>query len=272
MSTLQIAIQANILPGNHPLEKFQRARDLALNGIEWSVDALSPDGLKEVAAASAQTGVRVSAVNIGHTRLIHPDYAVREQALVAMRQAMTLAVDLGAQGVVFKPFYAPGAVLPDLHPYKSSLELEAELLVTQLRATLCDLAYALGTELLMLPINYQETHLIRRIDHAAVIREKLDHHPHLKIAASLYQMVMEGESLDALHYFAGDIGYLYVPMSFAEPASAVYTAFGKTLGEALRHAAYSGWLTLEASSETGEEITSAQIRPLVELLLAGASL
>lgn len=245
---MPVAIQEELLSGSTTLERFQQAREAGFHGIEVRVD----DGLQarvpEIAAASQFTEIRVSAINIGHTRLIHPEYAIRDEALVAMRKAMTMAVDLGAQGVVFKPFYAAGAVLPDLHPYKSSLELEAELLVTQLRATLCDLAYALGTELLLQPANHQETHLIRKVEHGAVIRRKLDDHPHLKLAPNLYHMSVENEDpATTLTHFAPDIGYLYLSDSnHLLPGQGVIDF--DIAASALHQTGYTGWLTVECGT------------------------
>jgi sugar phosphate isomerase/epimerase len=249
-----LAIQENLLPGKSAAEKFRRARDFGFQGIELSIDEHLSERLPEIAAASEVTGVRISALHAGHTRLIHPEYAIRDAALVAMRQAMSAAVDLGAQGVVFKPFYDPHPVLPDLHPYKSALELEAELLVTQLRATLCDLAYALGTELLLQPANHRETHLVRRVEHGAVIRQKLDYHPHLKVAASLYHMTEEGEIPEiTLRQFANDIGYLYLSTTGDEAAAFARTAI--ELG-------YSGWMTLECGKLREDEALTCGIEML----------
>jgi sugar phosphate isomerase/epimerase len=245
---MAFAIQEDMLPGINIVEKFQQAAALGFQGMEiWAGEDLT-ERVPKIAAASEITGVRVSAVNIGHTHLIHPEYAIRDEALVAMRKAMTAAVDLGAQGVVFKPFYAPGPVLPDLHPYKSSLELEAELLITQLRATLCDLAYALGTQLLIQPANHEETHLIRKVEHAALIQQKLDHHPHLKIAANLYHMIVEGEDIEMILSRDGDnIGYVYLSdTQHTLPGSGTidFTRVAKGLDES----GYSGWLTLECGT------------------------
>lgn len=247
---MSLAIQEDLLTGNTPLEKLQHAKLLGFDGVEFYVTPDLPDQLAAIAAAVETTGVRVSAVNLGHTRLLHPDFNMRDTALVAMRRAMTFAIDLGAQGVVFKPFYEAGPVLPDLHPYKSAQELEAELLVTQLRATLCDLAYALGTELLLQPANHRETHLIRKVAHGALIRRKLDNHPHLKIAASLHTMELEAEPVETtLHTFADDTGYLYLSdTNHTLPGQGQFDF--ATLGNLLHTLNYTGWITVDCERTT----------------------
>jgi sugar phosphate isomerase/epimerase len=245
---MKLAIQEDMLPGASVSEKLRSAQQLGFKGVEFWVDAEFPRHLPEIAAALAQTNMQCAAVNVGLTRLIHPEYVVRDQAIAAMRQAMTYAVDLGAQGVIFKPFYSPSPVLPDLRPYKSSLELEAELLVTQLRATLTDLAYALGTELFLEPVNHQETHLVRRVDHAVTVRRKLDDHPHIKIAANLYHMQMEGENLvESLRQHITDIGYIHIADTQRVLPGEGQINFGEIVS-VLKGCAYSGWLTLECGT------------------------
>ncbi|MBC8099921.1 MAG: sugar phosphate isomerase/epimerase [Armatimonadetes bacterium] len=247
---MQLAIQEAMLPGVTTHERLVQARELGFAGVEFAISDDFAMRLPEVVSALDAMGMRASAVNIGHTRLIHPDEVAREVAVVAMRQAMTYAVDLGAQGVVFKGFYAPGAVLPDLHPYKSALELEAELLIMQLRATLTDLAYALGTELLLEPVNHTESHLVRRVAHAALVRHKLDGHPHLKIAANVYQMQLEQDPwAEALQQHSADIGYIHLADladgDRALPGQGVFD--WDAILAALHAVGYQGWLALDCA-------------------------
>ncbi|HEX2620142.1 MAG TPA: sugar phosphate isomerase/epimerase [Phototrophicaceae bacterium] len=261
---MPLAVQEHLLPGSTPLEKLQVAQRLGLNGVEFEITPDFEGHIPAIAAAVETTGVRAAAVNLGHTYLIHPEYKRRDDALIAMRQAMTYAIDLGAQGVLFKPFYSPGPVLPDLHPYKSALELEAELLVTQLRATLCDLAYALGTELLLQPVNHTETHLVRRVEHGAIIRRKLDNHPHLKLAPGIYHMQMEHEPLDeTLRQFAEDTAYLHISDTNHTLPGSGNVDFA-ALAVVLHEINYTGWLTIvgQGSNTLNEAQLAASIAEL----------
>lgn len=233
-----LAIQERLLPGDTPLEKLIQARQWGLDGVEFDLGEAFSEHLLAIADAMQQTGVRTSAINAGHTRLIHPEYVVRESELVRMREAMAFAVDLAAQGVIFMGHYAHSAVLPDLHPYKSSQELEAELLTTMLRTTLCDHAYAMGTELLLEPVNHAETQLVRRIRHASIIRKNLNQPRELKICANLHHMAVEGEDLSTtLQAHGEEIGYFHLrPQQAADCA------------ETLRASNYQGWLCFESDT------------------------
>lgn len=248
---MKIAVQEHLLRGAAPLEKLTHAQQSGVDGVEFHLTDDFSMRVLGIADAVAQTDVLVSALNAGHTRLIHPDYAQREVELARLREAMAQAVDLDAQGVIFMGHYDSRPVLPDLFPYKSSSELEAELLVTMLRTTLCDHAYAMGTELLLAPANHAETHLVRRVAHAALIREKLNAPKELKICASTYHMAMENEDLrGALAAHGSEIGYLHVS------ADANFTA----IIAALREANYDGWLCIDRLNDGDLRATVSIVR------------
>lgn len=240
---MHLAIQEHLLPGDNLIERLNFAKQIGLEGVEFSADGLT-ERVPQVVAALQQADLRASGVNLGTTKLLHPDFEVREEALVTVRRAMANALDLGALGAVFIPTDPQSPRMPDLHPYKSSIELEAEMLVMQLRATLCDLAYAMGAMLYMAPVNRYKTHLIRKLDHAARILEKNDTHPHAKIAANLFHMAMEEDDvITTLQKHIGHIGYIYLVDSNGHLPGAGLLDFEVIL-KALKDAGYAGWLTI----------------------------
>ena len=241
---MPIAIQENLLPGDTIHEKFENARHLRLDGIELHGDSDFAQQVPLIAAALAETNLRAAAVNLGKTQLIHPDFSLREAAIVRVRKAMGSAIDLGAQGVIFMGHYAPDPVLPNLYPYKSAEELEANMLLTQLRGTLCDLAYAMGTQLLLAHADHKETHLLSHLDRASVIRKKTDDHPHLKIATNLRYIATEAADLmPVLSRNLANVGYIHL-----NDSGGVLPGQGQidyaALAETLSQDAYSGWLSL----------------------------
>lgn len=249
---MKIAIQEHLLAGNTPLEKLTLARSLGLDGVEFALTDDFAARIEAIAEAMEQTGLRVSALNASHTRLIHPDYGQREVELARLREAMAMAVDLDAQGVIFMGHYDSRPVLPDLFPYKSSSELEAELLVTMLRTTLCDHAQAMGTELLLAPANHTETHLVRRVSHAALVREKLNAPTELKICASTFHMAMENEDLgEALAAHGSEIGYLHISADTTDLAAIITI---------LREADYDGWLCIDRVNDSDLQATVNAVR------------
>lgn len=241
---MQLAIQESILPGNDVTERAQYAAALGVDGLE--IDAGVPQLTKTIAALE-KTGLATAAVNAGNVDLIHPDFDTREAALVHLRQAMATALDLGADGATFRPHRRDTPRLPDLHPYKSRIELEGELLVKQLKTTLSDLAYAMGANLYLAPANRYETHLVRTLDQAASILHKNNDHPHVRIATNTYDLALEEtDMIAALRQYAPQIGYVWLVDNNGRLPGNGLIDFGAVI-TALRDGSYDGWLTISGS-------------------------
>jgi len=229
---MPLAIQEHLLSGATLDEKLQNARAMGVTGIEFAADGLTAR-VPEVSAALERSGLRAAAVDAGFTRLVHPDFAERDLAIARLRQAMADSLDLGAGGVVFIPHFQTEPILPDLRPYKSAVELEAEMLVKQLRATLSDLAYAMGAELYLLPVSRNTAHLINLLSQGARVRKGLDDHPHVMLAVDLDHLMMEeADAPQSIHDHADAIRY--VRHSSASPAASL---------SALTDVGYNGWMT-----------------------------
>lgn len=238
---MRISIQEDMLPGQTPRETFEHARALGVDGVEVWGRGLAGRA-EAIVDAMRETGVGVSVVNHGRQgRLLAPDPDERDIALTELRESITTAVDLGALGVVFVPHFGP-TVLPDLSPWKSPLDLQAELLYMHLR-TLSDFAYALGVKLFLAPVNQQETTFITRLEHAAAITRKLNH-PDVKIAADLFHMGLEEDDvLTALHSQSDQVGYVHVAGQDRGLPGADSAQLADVV-RALGSVGYDGWLSL----------------------------
>jgi sugar phosphate isomerase/epimerase len=238
---MRIAIQEDMLPGRSIVEKLHNARMLNFSGVEFWAPGLT-ERVPEIAAALEQTGVLAAAVNLGRRDgYLSPDLHERERGISEMRQAMTDAVDIGAEHVVFVPHFG-GPRMPDLTPYRSPIELESEMMIWLLR-TVSDLAYAIGVELDMLPINRYETYFMNRLEQAALFRRKIKDHPHVKIAAGLFHMAMEETNLfEAMRTHGKHIGYIHLSDSNHRLPGQGMMDFSGT-AEVLREIDYHGWLT-----------------------------
>jgi len=243
---MRLAIQEDMLSGKTTLERFQNARALGFAGVEVWGKGLTPR-VPELAQASAQTNVAISAVNHGRQgRLLDPDPAERERALAAFRQSVVDGVDLGAAGVILVPHFAE-PTLPDLTPYKSVVQLEYEMLHNHLR-TLSDYVYAIGIDLYIEPINRYETHFLNTLADAIKVRRKIKDHPHVKLSADVFHMAMEEQnSLQALRDYATDIGYMHLSDSNRRLPGQGMIDFS-ALASVLKDTGYSGWLALECGN------------------------
>jgi sugar phosphate isomerase/epimerase len=240
---MKLAIQEDMLPGKTILEQFQHARTLGVDGIEFWGRGLT-EKVPDIVEAVKDTGIVAASVNHGRqSRFLDPDPAERERALAELRRSMCDAVDIGAQGVIFVPHFGDPA-MPDLTPFKSPMELEVEMLVWHLR-TLEDYAYAIGTELYVEPVNRYETHFLNRLEQAAAIRRRIQDHPHVKIVADVFHMVMEEKDpAQAIRDFGKDIGHVHLADHNRRLPGQGITDFA-SLAAALREVGYEGWAAYE---------------------------
>lgn len=261
---MPLALRDTHLPGSTYAEKIAHAHMAGLDGIEFEATPDFYANIQEIATLLNTTGIKASAIYVHHPTLIHPDYAQREAGRVAIRQALAAAVDLDAEGVAFYGHYARTHVLPDLHPYKSAVELEAELLSTELRATLCDLAYALGKKLFLMHAHSGDTVLLRRLEHVVKMRAVQNNHPFLWAAASVHHMGMEGAHItDTLRANAEHIGY----MSISDHGLRWPGTEGRDLkpvATTLHEMGYTGWVVIDGNDP--QVISAAYLAPMVSLL------
>lgn len=239
---MPIAVQEDMLLGRTTHERFENAKALGADGIEvWGQDL--HNRVHELMEASKAAGLPVAAINHGRQScFLHNDPQERYNALAELRASMNAASDLGAKGVIFVPIFG-AALLPDLMPWKTAVQLEAELLLVQLN-NLADLADAMDIELYVEPINRYETHFLNRLEQAAQITRKLGH-PRVKIVADVFHMALEEDSLaGAIQQHAADIGHVHLADSNRRLPGQGTTDFA-AIGTALQSIGYQGWAAYE---------------------------
>jgi sugar phosphate isomerase/epimerase len=250
-NTMPLAIQEHLLPGRNMHEQLAQARALGFSGIEVRADGLEAR-LPELAEALVANDMQVAAVYVGQPAgYLSPRLAEREAALGRLRQALAAAVDLQAPHVVCVPHFGP-TQMPDLTPYRSASELEGEMMLWLLR-TVSDLAYALGVELNMLPVNPYESQFFNYLEQAAIFRTRIKEHPHVRVAVNLRHLALtEPAWLSALKTHLHHISYIQL----AEPNRMLpgeglldYAA----LAEVLAQGNYRGWLTVALDLDHAEQ-------------------
>lgn len=239
---MPIGIHEQLLPGQTITEKIQTAQALGFDGVEFDATGLR-ERVPDIVAALGSTGIQAAAVNLGRRDgYIAPDLHTRESAISAMRVAMADSVDIGANRVIFVPHYGD-AKMPDLTPYKSPIELAAEMMVWLLR-TVSDLAYAIGIDLYMQPRREADTYFMNHLRQAAYFRKKIKDHAHVKIAPHLFHLMhTEDDVMTALREHSGGIGYLHIADS-GGGLPGTGTIDYAVLAETLQAMDYDGWLTI----------------------------
>jgi sugar phosphate isomerase/epimerase len=249
-----VAVQEDMLPGPTLEDRFSQANELGVQGIEFWSESL-PEQAAEIERLNGEGGVIASSVNHGRrSRFLDPDPAERDRALAELREAIELAGQIGAAGVVYVPHFF-GPLLPDLRPYKSAIELERELLTAQIGELLTDVEEA-GIQLWVEPVNRYETHLLVRLEQAASIVAPFDH-PQLKIVADLFHMALdEPEIPAAIQAHKEHIGHVHLADNNRRLPGQGTTDFGAAL-EALRSIEYAGWMAFECG-EPGDNMPRSQ--------------
>ncbi|MGQ9907835.1 MAG: sugar phosphate isomerase/epimerase family protein [Candidatus Flexifilum sp.] len=251
---MKIAIQEDMLSGRTVRERFEHARKLGVAGVEVWGRGLTAR-VPEIGEAAEATGIPVAAVNHGRQgRLLDPHPLERERALSELRQSISDAADLGAKGVIFVPHFF-GPALPDLSPWKTAWELQAELLNEHLRG-LEDYAAALDVELYVEPVNRYETSFLNRLEQAAQIAARRGH-PNVKIVADLFHMALEeADSAAAIRQFGPLIGHVHLADHNRRLPGQGLIDFA-ALAAALHEVGYTGWAAYE-TGDPGENAARAE--------------
>ena len=264
MTSKKIAIQEDMLPGPALEDRYLQAADLGFTGIEFWSETL-PVQAKEIERLNGTGGVTAASINNGRrSRFLDPNPDERQRALSELREAITLAGQVGAAGVVYVPhFFDP--LLPDLSPFMNPIELERALLSAQL-PELADHAQACGVELWIEPVNRYETHLLVQLDDARTIVEPINASS-LKIVADLFHMALDEPDIPAaIKRNAKVIGHVHIADSNRRLPGGGKTDFAAAL-KALDEIAYSGWMAFECGDPgENENNTFEYMRDLPESL------
>ena len=242
MTDWKVAIQEDMLPGPKLEDRFLQAADLGLLGIEFWSEHL-PGQAAEIEGLRGHGSVVASSINNGRrSRFLDPDPEERARAMAELSEAIDLAGQIGAKGVVYVPhFFDP--LLPDLSPYKTAIELERALLRAQLEI-LAESADRAKVQLWVEPVNREETHLLNRLEQAGSLIDPLAH-GRLGIVADLFHMAQEEPDLPAaILENQTHIGHVHLADSNRKLPGQGSTQFRPILG-ALKEINFGGWIALE---------------------------
>lgn len=182
---MKIACQNPIAGPGTLLEQFQRIKQHGFEGVEISswdkIDGcrckklLSLEG--EIQSAMEQTGLPVTSICGGvHFEFLDVDPSKRQTDVERMKDVLQLAGRLKANGVILVPIFHKHhhgvTPPPDLSPWKSSVELQKELLLVELKE-LAAVAEEAGTSVILEPLNRYEAPWFNRLEHGAEMCERV---------------------------------------------------------------------------------------------------
>ena len=260
----KLAIQERMLPGRTVQARLEYARQLKIDAVEFGAQDLD-SRLPDIAAALEANGMAACGINMGRRHgCLSADLTRRDQATDELRQALACALDLEADYVSFVSLCGESD-LPDLTPYASPIDLQKEMLIWLLRG-LSDLADAMDCQFALRPINHYETSFVTRVGEAAFFRRKVDNHPKITIAASLYHMALEEEDLlQCLQAHRDDIAVIYLSDNNGRLPGLGLLPFA-AIGKTLREMQYDGWLVLQAYDQERSQCNPAHLPACLEFL------
>jgi sugar phosphate isomerase/epimerase len=188
---MKIASQLGLLPGNSNREKFEKAKEIGFEGIELQGRVMleDPSVVREYSTLSEKTGMKISSICAGYRNYLLEESAdCREKSRKDIKELLKIGGELGGAGLILVPVFGHPKI-SDLVPYKNAIELEEELLLSQL-PEIVESAEKNNCALFLEPLNRYETHFMNKLEQATKYCEKIQS-PFLKILADFFHMSIE---------------------------------------------------------------------------------
>jgi sugar phosphate isomerase/epimerase len=242
---MKVASQLGLLPGRDNREKFEKAKEIGFEGIEVTGRVMleNPSVVDEYISLSEKTGIKVSSICAGYRNYLLEESPVsREKSRDDIKELLKMGGRLGVAGLILVPVFGPPKI-SDLSPYKSAVELEKELLLSQL-PEIVESAEKNNCALLLEPLNRYETHFMNRLKQAVEYCEKIGS-PYLKILADFFHMSIEEASIpDSIEKSGKWIGHVHLADSNRILPGTGHTDFSAGF-KALRKIGFTQYMALE---------------------------
>ena len=240
---MKLAVQEGMLPGSNLVEKLENLKKFGYEGVEVGGGGLA-ERVKEIKEATKDTGVPVASICAGFRGCpLSPDRAVRQQAMDDIKLLLSAGAEIGVvDGLIMVPIFG-GPQLPDLSPMNTAVELEHRLLL-KLLEELGEHAAKVKCNLLVEPLNRYETHLLKRLEDAVAVVEKVNN-PSVKIMADFFHMSIEERDIPGAIKQAGKhIAHIHLADSTRLLPGYGHTDF-KSGFAALKEIGFDGYMAME---------------------------
>ena len=267
---MKLSAHQTLLPGTNLSERFQRAAETGLDGIELAFGRTARvyDLQAEIDAAMSASGLPVGSICGNYEGpIIHPDPAERESRLADLIRTLEFADEIGARGVILVPIFSPkfqpemSPPMPDLSPVADEDALITQLLLAMLAEAIERTAGRAAVYLE--PLNRYEATYLNTVGAAANLCRAADH-PRIQHMADLFHMNIEEADIPAsLRAVAPHMGHVHLADSQRWLPGHGHTDFVSAF-RALREIDFDGWLALECMPTPGDPLEN--MRSCVEYL------
>ncbi len=269
---MQLSAHQTLLPGDGLFERFQRAAEVGLDGIELAFGrtARAYDLQAEIEKAMKASGLPVGSIcGSFEGPIIHPGPG--ERRLTDLIRTLEFAEDIGAGGVIHVPIFSPEylpelspAHLPDLSPVADEDTLITQLLIAMLEELVERVADG-SAAVFLEPLNRYETFYLNTVGKAAKLCRAVSH-PRIQLMADLFHMNIEEADMSAsIHAVAPHLGHVHLADSNRMLPGHGHTDFVSVF-RALHEIEFEGWLALECLATPGDPLED--MRDSVEYLRA----
>lgn len=243
---MNLSVQQSMLPPGTLSERFQRAVEYGLSGVELSTRGLPrplSDHIAEIERAMQASGLPVSSLcTSSQDDFVHPDPAERGKRLKGLVEALQVADELGADGVVALPIRPP-VRLPDLSPVADEDALITQLAVAMLREAL-DQTADCRAAIFLEPLNRYESRYLRTVTKAAELCRGAGN-PRAQVMGDFFHMGIEEANVShALDSVAPLLGHIHLADSNRLLPGHGHTDFVAPF-RVLRRNGFTGWMALE---------------------------
>ena len=259
---MRLSAHQTSLPGVDLSERFQRAAECGLAGIELAFGRTARvyDLQVEIDKAMAASGLPVGSIcGTFEGPIIHPDPAERESRLADLIRTLEFADAIGARGVIQVPLFSPRFLpemsqqgLPDLSPFADEDTLITQLLLAILGEVVerhKDGEAAVFLE----PLNRYEAYYLNTVGKAADLCRAADHR-RIQLMADMFHMNIEEADIPAsIRAAATHLGHVHLADSQRWLPGHGHSDFVSAF-RALREIEFEGWLALECQPTPGDPL------------------
>jgi sugar phosphate isomerase/epimerase len=236
-----------VVPGRTLDERLANLEAAGYQGIQLSAVS-QREGMDAIRKSLSQFSIKLL-IHGRRGQILAGDPETRAQAVEDISAGLHEAAELGAVGSILVPIRsqpeiaAPSPPSFGVHPMKTVLDLEREILVDQL-AKIAPAAEASGVPIILEPLNRYETHLIKSLDDAAEICRAVGS-PGIKMMGDFFHMNIEDDDMGgAIERNADCLGYIHLADSNRYQPGTGHLDF-KPGFSALKRISYDGFMTFE---------------------------
>ena len=259
---MKLSAHQTLLPGADLSERFQRAAECGLDGIELAFGRTARvyELHTEIDKAMAASGLPVGSICGSYEGpIIHPDPTERESRLADLIRTLEFADAIGARGVIAVPIFSP-KFLPELSPQRLhdlSPYADEDTLITQLLIAMLGQVVERHTDgeaaVFLEPLNRYEAYYLNTVGKAADLCRAADH-TRIQLMADLFHMNIEEADIPAsLRAVAAHLGHVHLADSQRWLPGHGHTDFVGAF-RALREIDFDGWLALECMPTPGDPL------------------